>query len=74
MICFKRKECVKTYVVRIYRSEDENPFTLVGVVEEVGVEGRKAFANYEELWRILKTPSFLSSILFAEEEENGEDL
>lgn len=52
---------MKTYIVRIYRFEDENPFNLVGVVEEVGVEGRKAFTNYEELWSILKTTSFPSS-------------
>ena len=64
---------MKTYIVRIYRFEDENPFNLVGVVEEVGVEGRKGFTNYEELWSILKTPSFHSSILRAEEGEDRED-
>ena len=74
MICFKRKECVKTYILRIYRSEDENPFTLVGVVEEVGVAGRKTFTNYEELWRILKTPSLPSPFLFSDEEEMKEDM
>jgi len=25
----------------------------VGVVEEVGVKGKKAFTNYDELWDIL---------------------
>jgi hypothetical protein len=25
----------------------------VGVVEEVGVKGKKAFSNYDELWDIL---------------------
>jgi hypothetical protein len=25
----------------------------VGVVEEVGVDGKKAFHNYDELWEIL---------------------
>jgi len=25
----------------------------VGVVEEVGVKGKKAFTNYDELWEIL---------------------
>jgi hypothetical protein len=25
----------------------------VGVVEEIGVKGKKAFTNYDELWEIL---------------------
>ena len=41
------------YVVRIYRHDKKNPRHLVGVVEEVGVKGKKAFANYDELWEIL---------------------
>jgi len=28
---------------------------LVGVVEEVGVKGRKAFTNVDELWEIFTT-------------------
>jgi len=51
---------MKTYIIRIYRFEDGNPFNLVGLVEEVGVEGRKKFNNYEELWNILKTSPFFS--------------
>jgi hypothetical protein len=49
---------MKTYIVRIYRFEDKKPLNLVGVVEEVGVEGRKAFSNYDELWNILKVSPF----------------
>lgn len=41
------------YIVRIYRLDKKNPRHLVGVVEEVGVKGKKAFTNYEELWEIL---------------------
>ncbi len=41
------------YVVRIYRFEKDNPHHLVGVVEEVGIKGKKAFTNYDELWEIL---------------------
>jgi len=41
------------YVVRIYRFDKNNPRHLVGVVEEVGVKGKKAFTNYDELWEIL---------------------
>jgi hypothetical protein len=35
---------------------ENNPRILVGVVEEVGVEGDKAFTNLEELWKILNSP------------------
>jgi len=41
------------YIVRIYRFEKNNPRHLVGVVEEIGVKGKKAFTNYDELWEIL---------------------
>ncbi len=43
------------YIVRIYRWTKNKPSILVGVVEEVGVNGRKAFTNYDELWEILNT-------------------
>jgi hypothetical protein len=33
----------------------DNPREFVGVVEEVGAEGKKAFTNVDELWEILKT-------------------
>lgn len=41
------------YIVRIYRFEKKNPRHLVGVVEEIGIKGKKAFTNYDELWDIL---------------------
>lgn len=41
------------YIVRIYRFKENNSRSLVGVVEEVGVKGKKAFTNYDELWEIL---------------------
>jgi len=44
---------LKTYVVRIYRFEKDNPKSLVGVVEEIGIKGKKAFTHYDELWEIL---------------------
>jgi hypothetical protein len=44
---------LKNYIVRIYRCEKNNPRNLVGVVEEVEVEKRKAFTNLDELWKIL---------------------
>jgi len=61
---------MKTYIIRIYRFENGDPFNLVGVVEEVGVEGRKKFTSYQELWSILKTSPFL----FSEEGKDREDL
>lgn len=42
-----------TYIVRIYKFEKSRPRSLVGVVEEVGKKGRKAFTNNDELWDIL---------------------
>jgi len=42
-----------SYLVRIYRKEENNPRMLVGVVEEVGAEDKKAFHNLHELWDIL---------------------
>ena len=53
-----------SYLVRIYRRDGNNPRLLVGVVEEVGTEGKKAFSNLYELWDILnstkKIPAKLS--------------
>ena len=44
---------MESYVVRIYRSEKDNPAGLVGVVEQVGRSGLQAFTNLEEMWEIL---------------------
>jgi hypothetical protein len=44
---------MNTYVIRIYRSKENEPRLLVGVVEEVGVEAKKAFNNFDELCAIL---------------------
>ena len=42
-----------SYLVRIYRKAENNPRMLVGVVEEVGANDKKAFHNLYELWDIL---------------------
>lgn len=42
-----------SYIVRIYRFKKNDPRSLVGVVEEAGVKGKRAFTNYDELWEIL---------------------
>jgi hypothetical protein len=44
---------LKDYVLRFYRPKKNDPRRLVGVVEEVGVEGNEAFSNLDELWSIL---------------------
>jgi hypothetical protein len=44
---------MNSYVVRIYRRGENNPRLLVGVVEEPGANGKKAFHNLYELWDIL---------------------
>jgi len=44
---------MESYLVRIYRKAENNPRVLVGVVEEVGANDKKAFNNLYELWDIL---------------------
>ena len=44
---------MEDYIVRIYRRKEENG-GLFGVVEEVGVEGQKAFRSMAELVRLLQ--------------------
>jgi hypothetical protein len=34
----------------------------VGVVEEVGVEGKRAFTTYDELWDILNSPKNINHV------------
>ena len=46
---------IDNYIVRIYRYDRDKPRRLVGVVEQVGVEGKKAFHNLDELWTILSS-------------------
>ena len=41
------------YIVRIYRRKRDNPRVLVGLVEEVGRKGKKAFNDLDDLWEIL---------------------
>ena len=58
------EDILESYIIRIYRWENNNPQSLVGVVEGVGAEGRMAFKNLEELWDILN---------FKNSKEGGED-
>ena len=42
-----------SYLVRIYRKEQDNPRMLVGIVKQVGGQDKKAFSTLHELWSIL---------------------
>ena len=55
-IYLEKGTILKDYVLRIYSREKNNRRRLVGVVEEIGVEGNKAFRNLDELWSILNPP------------------
>jgi hypothetical protein len=42
--------------VRIYRRGRTVPHRLVGIVEQGGLEGKRAFTCLDELWGILSPP------------------
>ena len=52
---------MESYIVRVYRGEKDNPRSFVGIVEEVGVKEKKAFANLDELWQILNSIKMVHS-------------
>ena len=65
----------KTYIVRVYRFARDNPRRLVGVVEEIGRKGKKAFTSYQELWEILNLPGHSKSMKNSKRgAESGENL
>jgi hypothetical protein len=41
------------YIVRIYRRNKGDQRLLVGLVEEVGSGGKRAFNTFDDLWDIL---------------------
>ena len=53
----KQKNIMDSYVIRIYRRTKDDTKSLIGIVEHIGVEGRMAFHNIEELWTILNLES-----------------
>lgn len=55
---------MKNYIVRIYRDKKVDHRDLVGVVEEVGRPGRRAFTNFDELREILipRAEGFTSAV------------
>ena len=44
---------METYILRIYRRGKGIPHRIIGIIEESGVEEKKAFTCLDELWRIL---------------------
>ena len=46
-----------SYVVRVYRIQENHPQELVGVIEEQGQNLPLAFRNVDELWTILVAPA-----------------
>jgi len=49
------KTVLASYVVRVYRFGKNQPHNLVGVVEEAGIKGKKAFTSLTELWGIISS-------------------
>ncbi len=49
------KALFASFIVRIYRFNEDRPGRLVGVVEEAGSKLKNAFTNYDELWNILNS-------------------
>jgi len=45
-----------SYVVRVYRIQEDHSQQLVGVVEKPGEGLPLAFSNVDELWAILSVP------------------
>jgi hypothetical protein len=44
---------MESYIVRIYRREEQGNSPVRGMVERVGAVGQDAFGTKEELWNIL---------------------
>jgi hypothetical protein len=56
----RRLKDMENYIVRIYRHEKDKPHKLMGIVEKVGEEGKKAFTHVDELWEILNLSKNIS--------------
>ncbi len=46
---------MNSFIVRIYREEENNPRSFVGIVEEAGGTEKKVFTSLDELWIILNS-------------------
>ena len=43
-----------SYVIRIYRRDEQNPQNIIGLVEDVMIQKTRPFKNFNELWEILR--------------------
>jgi hypothetical protein len=48
-----RRTRVETFIVRIYRNEENGPHKIAGIVERPSNSEVKPFVSVEELWEIL---------------------
>ena len=44
---------MESYIVRIYRRDEDESHLMRGVIEEVGIDEQNSFGTKEELWNIL---------------------
>jgi len=44
---------MKTFIVHIYGFKKNDPCSLLGIAEEVGSEGKRAFTNPDDLLKIM---------------------
>ena len=42
-----------TYIIRVYRRDEDDHRPARGVVEKTGAVGQEVFSTMEELWKIL---------------------
>lgn len=45
-----------SYLVRIYRREEDNPEAIVGTIEEIGDKKIQSFKNLSELSKVITVP------------------
>ncbi|OGW50453.1 MAG: hypothetical protein A2Z50_04435 [Nitrospirae bacterium RBG_19FT_COMBO_42_15] len=43
-----------SYVIRIYRRDEQYPQNIIGLVEDVMIQETRPFKNFNELWEILR--------------------
>ncbi len=44
---------MESYIVRVYRRDEQGTHPVRGVVEQVGAEDQDTFGTMQELWNIL---------------------
>lgn len=44
---------MESYLIRIYRREENNAKSIVGIIEEIGTKEKHSFKNLSELGKII---------------------